>query len=147
MRSCSPVLLPRMHVGTVVPSLWDHVFPSLIPRRHVRSDVPYLWDPAVPSLYPVGMFDLVFPTREILQPHPDTSQACSIWCAEPLRSCSPDPAAPYACSVLGPYPWDPAAPYACALWCPNPWNPAARVHVRSVVPTRETLKHDMRVRS
>ena len=47
--------------------------PTLIPRRHVRSDVPYLWDPAAPSLYPVGMFDLVFPTREILQPHPDTS--------------------------------------------------------------------------
>ena len=100
--------------------------PTLIPRRHVRSDVPYLWDPAAPSLYPIGMFDLVFPTREILQPHPDTSQACSIWCAEPLRSCSPDPAAPYACSVLGPYPWDPAAPYACALWCPNPWDPKTR---------------------
>ena len=84
--------------------------PTLIPRRHVQSDVPYPWDPAAPSLYPVGMFELVFPTREILQPHPDTSQACSIWCAEPLRSCSPEliPRRHVRSSV--PTPWDPSAP-------------------------------------
>ena len=85
--------------------------PTLIPRRHVRSDVPYLWDPAAPSLYPVGMFDLVFATREILQPHPDTSQASrSIWCAEPLRSCSPELIPRRHVRSGVPNPWDLAAP-------------------------------------
>ena len=86
------ILQPRPVTSYACWNCWSFpvrsCIPTLIPRRHVRSDVPYLWDPAAPSLYPVGMFDLVFPTREILQPHPDTSQACSIWCAEPLRSCS-----------------------------------------------------------
>ena len=114
--------------------------PTLIPRRHVRSDVPYLWDPAAPSLYPIGMFDLVFPTREILQSHPDTLQACSIRCAEPLRSCSPDwylvvmfdlmsqpvkSCSSCAFSLCCPNPWDPKTRYACSVLGPNPLVPAA----------------------
>ena len=84
--------------------------PTLIPRRQVKSDVPYHWNPAAPPLYPVGMFDLVFPTREILQPHPDTSQACSIWCAETLRSCSPELIPPRNVRSSVQKPWDPSAP-------------------------------------
>ena len=124
--------------------------PTLIPRRHVRSDVLYLWDPAAPSLYPVGMFDLVFPTREILQPRSSSSvcmfglkslpvRSCSSVCmcaliSQPIKSCSScacslccptprDPKTQYACSVLGPNPLVPAAPYTCLLWGPNPWDP------------------------
>ena len=51
VRSCSPILISRMHVGTVVPYPWDH---------------------AAPPWYLVGIYDLMFLTREILQPRPDT---------------------------------------------------------------------------
>ena len=154
MRSWSPLLIHSRHVRSVVPNPWDPaaptwclvgmfdlmflprevILPTLIPRGHVQSDIPCLWDPAAPSLYPVGMVDLVFPAREILQSHPDTSQACSIWCAEPLRSCSPEliPRRHVRSSV--PRPWDPSGHVRSGV--PNPWDPAApilqlRMHVRS----------------
>ena len=122
----------------------------LIPRRHVRSGVPNLWDPAAPNWYLVGMFDLVFRTREILQPRSSSSvcmfglrslpvRSCSSVCmcaliSQPVKSCSScacslccpnpwDPKTRYACSVLGPNPLVPAAPYTCLLWGPNPWDP------------------------
>ena len=93
VRFCSDDLIPRKHVRSDVPYPRDHAAPSwylicmwnycsfpvrscsptVIARRHVRSDVPYLWNTAVPSLYLVGMLDLLFRTREIMQPRPDTS--------------------------------------------------------------------------
>ena len=113
VRSCNPDLIPRKHVRSDVPYPRDHAAPSwylicmwnccsfpirscsptVIARRHVRSDVPYPWDIAVPSLYLVGMLDLLFRTREILQPRPYTLYTwwicCTIWCSLSVRSCSP----------------------------------------------------------
>ena len=61
-------------------------------------------------MYLVGIFDLVLQTREILQPHLDTSQACLIWCPEPERSCSPVLLPRRHVWSGVPNPWDPAAP-------------------------------------
>ena len=68
VRSCSPVLLLR---------------------RRVRSGVQNPLDPAARSGYLVSIYNLMFLTREILQPLPDSFYACTIWCSEPMRSCSP----------------------------------------------------------
>ena len=71
----------RMHVRSEVST---HEILQL--RMHVRSEVltrssyacsiwgPNPWEPAAPSWYLVGVYDLVFRTREILQPRPDTSR-------------------------------------------------------------------------
>ena len=60
-----------------------------MPSRHVRSVVPNPWDPVAPTWYIVGMFDLLFPTREMLQPLSDTSYACWNCYSLPVRPCSP----------------------------------------------------------
>ena len=143
MRSCSPVLIPHMHVGTVVPNSWD---------------------PEAPSWCLVGTYDLMFLTREILQPHHDTSQAYTIWCSSPVRSCSPtliprrhvrsgvpnpcDPAAP-SWYLVGTYDLiflnrrilqpHPATSQACPIWCSLLERACSPVlipcrHVRSGVP-------------
>ena len=83
-----------------------------MPNSHVRSVVPNPWDPAAPTWYIVGMFDMMFPTREILQPRPDTSYVCWNCCSLPVRACSPTriPRRHVRSDVS--YAWDPAAP----LW-------------------------------
>ena len=48
------------------PNSWESVA-----HMHVRWG-PNPWEPAAPSWYLVGVYDLVFRTREILQPRPDT---------------------------------------------------------------------------
>ena len=109
VRSCSPDLIPCRHVRSDVPDPWypaarpDTSYacwnccslparscsPIHVPLRHARYHVPCPWDPAAPSWYPICMYDLVFWTREILQPRPDTSFACWICGSIPVRSCSP----------------------------------------------------------
>ena len=130
-----------------------------MPSTHVRSVVPNPWDPAAPPGYLVGMYDLMFLTREILQPRSDTSytflNCCSlsvrswstilIWFAEPVRSCSP---ILIPCSHVRPYvlsPRDHATPFG-HLICTSELmfrireilkSPPDRLpsrHVRSVVP-------------
>ena len=67
VRSCSLVLIPCMHDGSVVrsdvPYPWDLAAPSWY---GLRSCVPNPWDLAAPSWY------LVFRTHEILKSTPDT---------------------------------------------------------------------------
>ena len=59
VKSCSLILIPRIHGGTVYSYPWDHAAPP--------------W-----YLVHVGMYDLMFHTREILQPRPDSLYACTI---------------------------------------------------------------------
>ena len=90
MRSCSPLLIPGRHVGSVVPN----------PR-----------DPAAPSWYLVGMYDLLFRIHEVLQPRPDTAYACLNCCFLLVRSCSHIQIPRSHVRYDVPYPWDPAAPF------------------------------------
>ena len=92
VRSWNHLLIPSRHVRFVVPNPWEsaarpdilyaysiwcsllvkYCSPILIPLMHVGTDVPYPWDHAALTWYLVGMYDLMFLTREILQPRPDT---------------------------------------------------------------------------
>ena len=116
-----------------------------MPNRHVRSVVPNPWNPAAPTWHIVGMFDLMFPICEILQPRPDTSSACWNCCFLPVRACSPTriPRRHVRSDVS--YPWDPAAPLwflVCMfelIWFAEPvrsWSTVLipRKYVRSPVP-------------
>ena len=165
VRSCSPVLILRRHVGSLVPNPWDPAASSLlIPRRHVRSGLPNPWDPAAPSWYLVGMYDLVFRAREIMQHRSDTSYQRSIWCVEPVRSWIHLLIPSRHVRSVVPNPWDPATPTwylvgrfdlifltreilqprpdtlkACTIWCSEPVRSCSHVliprrHVGSVVP-------------
>ena len=133
MRPCSPVLISRKHLR-----------PD--PCMHIRSDVPYLWDPAAPSWYLICMLELLFLTREIMQPRCNSSYACLnccslsvrswspilIWFAEPVRPCSPVLIPRKYVRSPVPNLWDPAAPtwhvlqprpdtsYACWNRCSKP---------------------------
>ena len=131
VRSCSLVLIPCRHVGSVVPKPWDPAAPSWYfvgMFDLVRSVVPNPWDHAATTWYLVSMFDLMFLTREIMQPRPDTS---------------------YACGTVVPFPLDHAAPpwllVGMYVWCSLPVRYCSPVlipcrHVGSVVPTREILQ-------
>ena len=74
-----------------------------MPSTHVRSVVPNPWDPAAPPGYLVGMYDLMFLTREILQPRSDTSYTCLNCCSLSVRS------------------WN-----TILIWFADPLDPAAR---------------------
>ena len=96
----------------------------LTPNRHVRSGVSNPWDPEVPFWCLVGMFDLMFPTREILQPRPDTSYACWNCCSLPVRACSPTRIPRrhvrfdiLTREILQPRP---VTSYACWIYCSKP---------------------------
>ena len=94
------ILQPRLDILYAYTILWSEPVRScnavLTPNRHVRSgvsnprdpEVPY-WCLVAPSWYLLCMLELLFQTREILQPRPDTADACTIWCSEPVRSCIP----------------------------------------------------------
>ena len=69
------------------------------------------------------MFDLMFPTNEILQPRPDTPDACWNCCSLPVRACSPTRIPRRHVRSIGPYPWDPEAPSWSGL--PKRWDPVA----------------------
>ena len=102
--------------------------PVLLLRRRVRSGVPNPWVPAARSWYLVSIYDLMFLTREILQPLPDTLQACTIWCSEPVRSCSPVRIPCRHVRSCVPSPWDHATPswHQILIWCFKPlrsWSP------------------------
>ena len=111
MRSCSPDLIHCRHVRSCSPPRRCTIWCS----EPVRSVVPYPWDPAAPPGYLVGMYDLMFLTREILQPRSDTSYTCLNCCSLPVRSCSPSPIPRRHVQSDVPYPWDPAAPSRYAL--------------------------------
>ena len=151
VRYWSPILIPRMHVGSIVPNPGDPAAPSWyllgmydlffraheilqprpdtsyacrkfctlpvrscshnnMPRCHVRYDVPYPWDPAAPSWYPLGMYDLLFRTLAILQPRPDTLYACWNCCSLPVRNCSHTSIPRSHVRFNVPYPWELAVP-------------------------------------
>ena len=148
MRSCSPVRIPRLHIGTVVP---------------------YPWEPAAPPGYLVGMLDVMFLTREILQHRCDSLYACLnccslsvrswspilIWFAEPVRSCSPVLIPRKYVRSPVPNLWDPAAPtwhvlqprpdtsYACWNCCSKPVRSCSPV----LIPRRHAIWCSEPVRS